>query len=110
MALTALPAAAAEPGIPWPTYLRTAPAWSGSVLQEVGRGSVYETLGCEGGWCRIRLEGETLGYVPERALRAPPALRPGMARNATAIDCIGYLRHDDRGPQPELLCRPAAPP
>ena len=98
----------ADPMLPWTSYLRGGPSWQAPVLQEATRGSTYQGLGCEAGWCRIIVEGRE-GFVPDRALHAPPGLRPGGAGVWSPTDCVGYLDRHARPARAELLCRAAQP-
>ncbi len=108
--LLAITAAVAEEPTPsfevaWSSFLRERPSHRARVLEEVGRGSPYRLLACAGGWCQVAL-GATTGYLPQSALTAPPALRPGAGSDALPVDCVGFLRRDRT---PEMLCRSAGP-
>lgn len=67
-----VPVAHADPArIGITAYLREGPGTNYRPVDEVSAGREADAVGCEAGWCRIRV-GDLYGYVPQTALSAGP--------------------------------------
>ena len=98
-ACLATPVCAAE--TLWTSYLRVGPGQQFSVMQELPRRTALDVVGCESGWCQVRL-GTAVGYLRQSLVGEPGAPVPA---STSAPDCFETVITGHPGGSHVRICR-----